>query len=110
MKKIKQLLLFAIVLILLVGVVSASEVSKDKTGTNSITKKAVKHDTHKVSYAANKIQEKKADENIITKKSINKTDKNSITTKKSVKSSKVKVVTVNNWEELKSAANNATGK
>ena len=53
MKKIKYLLLLATILILLVGVASANEVSKDKSDTNSITKEVAKQDTHKLSDTGN---------------------------------------------------------
>lgn len=101
MKKIKQLLLLSTILILLVGVASASEVSEDKTDTGSITEEAVTQDTHKVSDTANNIQENKANENIQTNRSINKIDKNTIETKKAAKNTKKEeVITVNNWREL----------
>ena len=67
MKKIRYLLLFVTLLILLVGVASATEVSEDVTNTDSITEEAVTQDTHMVSDTANKIQENKAAENIQTK-------------------------------------------
>lgn len=59
-KKNKQVLLFTALIILLVGVASATEVSKDITDTNSISKEVVKQDTHKVSDTTNIIQNKKS--------------------------------------------------
>lgn len=59
MKKNKQVLLFTALIILLIGVTSATEVSKDITDTNSISKEVVKQDTHKVSDTTNIIQKRK---------------------------------------------------
>ena len=58
MKKTKQILLFTALLILLIGVASATEVSKDISDTNSVTKEVVKQDTQEVSDTTNIIQKK----------------------------------------------------
>ncbi len=104
MKKIKQLLLFAIVLLLLVGVVSASEVSEDNTDTGSITEEAVTQDTHKVSDTANNIQTSKVSNN-------NLNENTTKTVAKNKKNTNLKTAAaVTNWEELQSALKAAGNK
>lgn len=99
MKKIKYLLLLATILILLVGVVSANKVSKDKTDTDSITKEIAKQDTHKVSDTSNIIQKKKIKENIQTNKaSTSKKDENT-----NVKTS----ASITNWGQLREKIRNS---
>ena len=70
-EKIKQVMLFTAILLLLVGVACASEVSEDLSDTNGITNEAAVQDTHKVSDTANNIKDIKADKNIQTGKSLN---------------------------------------
>ena len=111
MKKIKYLLLFVTLLILLVGVASATEVSDDVTDVDSITKEAVTQDTYKVSGTANNMQENIVDKDIqASKSSDNKLGEN--TTKTIAKNTKSNLKTdaiVTNWEELRSAVKNAQG-
>ena len=81
MKKMKYMLLFVTLLILLVGIVSATEVSYDGTDTDSITEEAVTQDTHKVSDTADNMQENIADEDMqANKSSDNKLDENTTKT------------------------------
>ena len=111
MKKMKYMLLFVTLLILLVGVVSATEISDDVTDSDSITEEAVTQNTHKVSDTANSMQENIADIDVQTSKSSdNKLDEN--TTKTIAKNTNTNLKTaaaVTNWEELRSAVNNAYG-
>lgn len=67
--KNKHIMLFTALLILLVGLASATEVSGDETGTDSITEEALTYDTQKVSGTSNSIQENIEDKNIQTSKS-----------------------------------------
>ncbi len=111
MKKMKYILLFVTLLILLVGLASATEVSEDVTNTDSITEEAVTQDTHMVSDTANKIQENKADENIQTNK-VSNNNLNENTTKTINKNTKSDVKTapsITTWGELKSALHDASG-
>lgn len=81
MKKMKYMLLFVTLLILLVGIVSATEVSYDGTDTDSITEEAITQDTHKVSDTADNMQENIADEDMqANKSSDNKLDENTTKT------------------------------
>ena len=73
--KMKYILLFVTLLILLMGAASATEVSEDVGDTNSITDEAVIQDTHKVSDTA--MQENKVDNNIQTGKASDNEFKNS---------------------------------
>ncbi|MBQ6220897.1 MAG: hypothetical protein IJJ47_14280 [Methanosphaera sp.] len=103
MKKNKQVLLFTALIILLIGVTSATEVSKDITDTNSISKEVVKQDTHKVSDTTNIIQKKK----VSNKKLDDKRSKINKTTKKAnIKEDS----DITNWQQLKEAAQNANSK
>ena len=79
MKKIRYFLLLAIILIPLLGIASASEVSENITDTNSMTEEVVIQDTYKVSDTSNYIQTNKASDNNIDKnttKTIDKSTKN----------------------------------
>ena len=108
MIKIKQMLFFAVILTLLIGIACASDVSKDTNSTASISEKAAVHDTHEVSDTSKNTQTNKADENIRrSKSSFNKLNENS--TKTIVKNSNTEVktaTTINNWKELQAAVNN----
>ena len=109
MKKMKYMLLFVTLLILLVGIVSATEVSYDVTDTDSITEEAVTQDTHKISDTADNMQENIADKDMqASKSSDNKLDEN--TTKTITKNVETNLKTadapITNWEELRAAINN----
>lgn len=111
MKKIKQVMLFTAILLLLVGVACASEVSEDLSDTNSITNEAAVQDTHKVSDTANNIKDIKADKNIPTGKSLNnKLNENTTKTiNKNTKSDVKTAPSITTWGELKSALHDASG-
>ncbi|AWX31626.1 hypothetical protein [Methanosphaera sp. BMS] len=108
MVKIKQVLLFTAILILLVGVACASDVSEDTASTGSIAEEAAIHDIHKLSDNANSIQDDKINENIQTSKSSdNKVDENTTKTIEKDSNTNVKTATtINNWKELQTAVNN----
>lgn len=94
MKKLKYILLLTTILLLLVGVANASEVSEKITDTNSMTGEVAIQDTYKVSNTDNNIQTNKINEN--NYKRIEKTTKNTKT-----------ATTITNWKELQSAINSA---
>ena len=94
MKKLKYILLLTTILLLLVGVANASEVSEKITDTNSMTGEVAIQDTYKVSNTDNNIQTNKINEN--NYKRIEKTTKNTET-----------ATTITNWKELQSAINSA---
>ncbi|AWX32004.1 carboxypeptidase-like regulatory domain-containing protein [Methanosphaera sp. BMS] len=119
MKNIKIMLLFATILLLLVGVASAGEVSEDITDTGSITQEAVTQDTHKVSDTAKSIQENYVDENIQTVKASddNLNENVTKTIAKTPKDSTLKkepihyiLYRVNNWKGLTAAVKSAASR
>ena len=108
MIKIKHVLLFTAILILLVGVACASDVSEDTTSTGSITEKAAIQDTYKVSDNANIIQAHKINENIKSNDASNNMDENSTKTIDKTTNGNLKTATaVTNWKELQTAVKDA---
>ncbi len=103
MKNIKEVLLFTVLFILLVGVSSASDVSGDTDVAGGITEEVAMQDTCELSDTTNIIKESKADDTVETNKlsdndigeNANKTsDKNTKNIKKDMH--------VNNWETFQS--------
>ena len=105
MKRMRGTLLLITLLVLLVGVVSAAEVSGDTAG--SITEKAVIQDTPTVSDTVGTVQDDKVSDNKLDDEITKATDK-------TAKDNNLKSdATVTSWQELRSAVNalgNKTGK
>lgn len=100
-------------IILLVGVASAGEISKDVTDTNSITEEVAIPDTYKISDTANNIQENKIDKNIRTNKASDYIDENTTKTLQKATNNTGNMKTnspITNWKQLQAAVNNAVGK
>lgn len=104
-------MLFTVVLLILVGVACASEVSDDIADVSSVTQKADTHSTYKVADTTNS-KDNKIYENVQNSKSSkNNLDKNNSKTIDKNRNPNVKTApTIKNWDELKSAVNGATGK
>ena len=95
MKKIKEVLLFVIVLVLLVGVASAADIQNESTKSDTITTQSTDINTKEIVQNTNTITD--IEENIINEKKINKKEENLKTASQTHD--------VSNYAELKNALN-----
>ncbi|RAP51405.1 MAG: hypothetical protein BZ137_09965, partial [Methanosphaera sp. rholeuAM130] len=75
MKKIKEVLLFVIVLVLLVGVASAADIQNESTRSDTITTQSTDINTKEIVQNTNTLTDN-IEKNIINEKKINKKEKN----------------------------------
>lgn len=106
MKKIRNVMFFTVLIMLLVGIASATEISQDSTGADGITEEAIVQDTLTVSDNANNMEHNKVYEDIkMSKSSDNQLNEDSNNTiEKTTKNTK-KDTTITSWNDLQSAIN-----